>query len=121
MVAVVRVIIGLLATVALSTAAVACGQGASESAGGRGAGAYGANCAVCHGGDAEGASRGPSLVDPVYEGLSDADIRSAIRNGVEQQHFDFGPMPANAVQEDAQVDELIAFIRERGAIQSGGG
>ena len=54
---------------------------------------------------------GPSLVDPIYDGLTDADMRTAVRNGVDETRWEFGPMPAMGGLCDAQIDEIIAFVR----------
>jgi mono/diheme cytochrome c family protein len=89
----------------------ACGRDASESAGNRGAGPYAANCAVCHGDALQGTSRGPTLLDPVSIELTDATMRNAIRNGVAETRWQFGDMPANGALRDAQVNEIIAFVR----------
>jgi mono/diheme cytochrome c family protein len=112
----VRLLIGCAVTIAITTALVtlsACGRDASESAGDRGARPYAANCAVCHGDALQGTSRGPSLLDPAYlsSELSDAAVRSAIRDGVEQNRWEFGAMPANGALRDAQINEIIAFVR----------
>jgi mono/diheme cytochrome c family protein len=101
----------------------ACGRDASESAGIRGARPYAANCAVCHGDALQGTSRGPSLLDPAYASseLSDAAMRNAIRNGVEETRWQFGDMPANGALRDAQVNEIIAFVRAGQKDVAGGG
>ena len=89
-----------------------CGADSNDgTSGGRGAAIYGANCASCHGGALEGTDRGPSLVDPIYDELTDADIRAAVRNGVEETRWEFGPMPAMGGLSDAQIDEIVAFVR----------
>jgi mono/diheme cytochrome c family protein len=107
-----RLLTGGAITIVMVTLA-ACGRDASESAGNRGARPYAANCAVCHGDALQGTSRGPSLLDPAYASseLSDAAMRNAIRNGVEQNRWEFGAMPANGALRDAQVNEIIAFVR----------
>jgi mono/diheme cytochrome c family protein len=101
---------GCAITIVMATMA-ACGRDASESAGIRGERPYAANCAVCHGDALQGTSRGPTLLDPVSSELSDAAMRNAIRNGVEQTRWQFGDMPANGALRDAQVNEIIAFVR----------
>jgi len=103
---------GALVTAALAVGAVACGADSNDgTSGGRGAAIYGANCASCHGGALEGTDRGPALVDPIYDGLTDADMRTAVRNGVEETRWEFGPMPAMGGLSDAQIDEIVAFVR----------
>jgi len=104
-------------SVLLVAGAVACGADAEESAAQRGAGLYRANCAACHGDDLDGTSRGPSLLEEVYlEGqLSDAAMADAIRNGVEERLWDFGPMPAAGGLGDAQIREIVAYVRSRQA------
>lgn len=101
-----------LITALLASAAVACGNDANDRAGAdRGGAIYGANCASCHGEALEGTTRGPSLVDPVYDDITDADVRNAVRNGVEETHWEFGPMPATGGLSDAQIDEVLVFLR----------
>ncbi len=94
---------------------VSCGQDASESAAGRGSGLFRANCSACHGGSLEGTSLGPSLLEDRFriDQLSDVEMRQAIRAGVEPTTDEFGAMPGNAVLRDAQIDEIIAFVRSQ--------
>ena len=109
----------VLVTAVLVVTAAACGADSNDGAsGGRSAAIYGANCASCHGGALEGTDRGPSLVDPIYDELTDADMRAAVRNGVEEDRWEFGPMPAMGGLSDAQIDEIVAFVR---ASRTGGG
>jgi mono/diheme cytochrome c family protein len=93
-----------------------CGQDAEQSAGERGERAYRANCAACHGNDLGGTSLGPTLLGPGPSDLSDAALRDVIRNGVESDGSEFGAMPGNTVLRDAQVTEIIAFLRSRQAV-----
>jgi mono/diheme cytochrome c family protein len=85
----------------------------------RGEATYAANCAQCHGGDLAGSERGPSLLEPIYgpDQLSDAEFADAIRNGVDEERWDFGPMPANGALSDTQIDAILTFVR---AEQTGG-
>jgi mono/diheme cytochrome c family protein len=105
-----RHLIAVLVT-GLAVATAACGQDASQSAAERGERAYRANCAACHGNDLAGTSLGPSLLGPAPSGLSDAEIRDVIRNGVEDSGGEFGAMPGNTVLRDAQVNEIIEHLR----------
>ncbi|MEZ5239447.1 MAG: cytochrome c [Microthrixaceae bacterium] len=74
---------------------------------------YGDFCGACHGRDFEGSVQGPSHLDPHFEPAttSDEDYRNAIRNGVDQSAFDFGPMPAIRSLDDQQIADVIAYIR----------
>jgi len=96
----------------LLVSAAACGNDANDdTSAGRGAAIYGANCAACHGAALEGTGRGPSLLDPVYDEISDDDVRSAVRNGVEETRWGFGPMPATGGLSDAQIGDILVFFR----------
>jgi len=77
-------------------------------------GAYVENCASCHGADAAGSARGPSLLDPAYapEALSDREFRLAILRGRRARLWDYGDMPAIAGLDDAEIAELVRFIRD---------
>ena len=99
-------------TLALAAVAGACGADSNIDAD-RGAAIYGANCASCHGAALEGTDLGPSLLDPVYapDQLSDDEFRRAVRNGVEETRWDFGPMPANGGLGDGQIDAILGFVR----------
>ncbi|MCB2222762.1 MAG: cytochrome c [Actinobacteria bacterium] len=72
-----------------------------------------ARCAGCHGASGEGADHGPPLVDAIYAPGHHADLSFwlAVRNGVRAHHWDFGPMPAIGGVSDAQVADLVAFVR----------
>jgi mono/diheme cytochrome c family protein len=111
-----------LVVTALLAAASACGADTNDdAAGGRGGAIYGANCASCHGPALEGTDRGPSLLDPMYasDQLSDEAFRSAVRNGVEETRWEFGPMPAAGGLGDRQIDEILGFVRaSQGAVTS---
>ncbi len=104
-------ITGLLVLFAASCSDEPPADTASSSA--RGAELYAANCASCHGNDLRGTDRGPSQLSIVYEPSHHPDdsYRSAIENGVRQHHWGFGNMPPISGLDDADVDEIIAFIR----------
>jgi mono/diheme cytochrome c family protein len=99
-------------TLALAAVSGACRADGNVGAD-RGAAIYGANCASCHGAALQGTDLGPSLLDPVYasDQLSDDEFRRAVRNGVEESRWDFGPMPANGGLGDGQIDALLGFVR----------
>lgn len=79
-----------------------------------GATLYAANCASCHGADLKGTSIGPSQLSIVYEPghHSDDSYRSAILNGVQPHHWNFGPMAPVPGLSDQQIESIIAFIRK---------
>jgi mono/diheme cytochrome c family protein len=78
-----------------------------------GAEAFAANCAVCHGPAADGTTLGPPLVHEVYEPShhGDAAFLSAVRNGVQPHHWDFGPMPPLPGVSDEDVAAIVAWVR----------
>mgnify|MGYP001823860090 FL=1 len=113
----VRLFLGATITVASASIGAACGADGPTTTLGRGEAIYGANCAQCHGADLSGSDRGPSLLEPVYGPgqLSDADVADAIRSGVDEELWEFGPMPGNGAITDAQIEAIIAFVRARQA------
>jgi PQQ-dependent dehydrogenase (methanol/ethanol family) len=61
-------------------------------------------CALCHGADAQGTDRGPSLVDSVeLRSLPDSNISDIIRKG--KAKMPAFPLPA------AEIDALVRYIR----------
>ena len=118
----VRVLAPTVIVASLTLVAAACGSDttpveASESGGGgandRGAEVYAASCASCHGVDLKGTEKGPSHLSTVYEPNHHGDdsFRSAIANGSQQHHWDFGDMPAVESLSDDDVEAVIAFVR----------
>lgn len=79
-----------------------------------GAALYADNCASCHGADLRGTDTGPPHLDPVYEPghHADASFRLAVQRGAQQHHWDFGPMPPIEGLSDAEVDDIIAYVRQ---------
>ncbi len=76
--------------------------------------AFSVHCAACHGVGAVGTSLGPPLVHKIYEPShhSDNSIRSAVQNGVQSHHWQFGDMaPVPAVSTD-DAEAIICYIRE---------
>ncbi len=90
------------------TAATTAGGGTPD-----GAELYRLNCSSCHGADLRGTDQGPSQLSIVYEPNhhSDDSYRSAIANGVQAHHWNFGPMPPVGGLSAAEVDAIIAYIR----------
>jgi mono/diheme cytochrome c family protein len=111
-------------TVALVAVAGSCGRDLQESAAGRGAGAYRANCAACHGAALEGTARGPSLLEPSAVALTDAEMAIIVRDGIDDSGDGvWRGMPGNGALRDAQVNEIVAFVRseQRAAAAADGG
>jgi len=69
-------------------------------------------CSNCHGDKLQGGTNGPPLVYPMYKRTSHSKGRFfvSIRNGVKQDHWYFGDMPANPQLTDSEIDDLISFI-----------
>jgi len=96
----------------LLIASALSGCGNADEADGRAL--FATNCAVCHGPSGEGNEQGPALVDGRYlpDHLSDAAMAAAIRNGVPERQFEFGPMPASPRLDDDEVDAVVEVVRE---------
>ncbi len=75
---------------------------------------YMANCAECHGEDLEGTDTGPSFLSIVYEPShhGDGSFRIAVIAGVPQHHWGFGAMPPVSGLSDADIEGIVAFVRE---------
>lgn len=79
----------------------------------RGEELYAASCAQCHGADATGTDQGPPFIHQVYVPSHHADVSFllAVRNGVQPHHWDFGPMPPRPELSEAQVTDIVAYVR----------
>ncbi len=79
-----------------------------------GAALYQVKCASCHGTDLRGTTKGPSHLSQVYEPSHHGDdgFRSAINNGAQQHHWNFGDMAAVPGLSTAEVDAIIAYVRD---------
>ena len=75
---------------------------------------FNANCSICHGVNAAGTGRGPTLIDRIYHPghHSDLSIHSAVRQGVRQHHWTFGNMAPVPGVSPGDVDRIICYIRE---------
>ena len=75
---------------------------------------YAEACASCHGSDLRGTDRGPSHLSEVYEPghHGDAAFLLAARRGVAPHHWSFGPMPPIEGLSDAEVEAIVAFVRD---------
>jgi mono/diheme cytochrome c family protein len=71
-------------------------------------------CQRCHGPAATGSNFGPPLVHKIYEPghHPDAAFYRAVQGGVRAHHWQFGNMPPVAGVGNAQVTEIIAYVRQ---------
>jgi mono/diheme cytochrome c family protein len=76
--------------------------------------AYDATCAACHGVYGLGTKQGPPLLDPIYNPGHHADesFLRAVRQGVQQHHWQFGNMPPMPHVSDAQLFQIVRYVRE---------
>ena len=76
--------------------------------------AFDANCASCHGPDASGTSKGPTLIHKYYEPSHHGDgaFYQAARRGVRQHHWNFGNMPRVKGVSDEQISAIVAYVRK---------
>ena len=79
-----------------------------------GAELHATSCASCHGVDLRGTDRGPSHLSEIYEPNHHADgaFLLAVRRGVAPHHWSFGPMPVIEGLSDADVEAIVAFVRD---------
>lgn len=78
-----------------------------------GADLFAANCAQCHGEQADGTLMGPPLVHRLYEPGHHPDFafKNAVANGVLAHHWDFGDMPPVAGLSQDDVAAITAYVR----------
>lgn len=72
-------------------------------------------CIDCHGVDGTGGSRkGPPILHPMYrnEIFPDFVFKNSVLNGKREKNWRFGPMAPVEGLSDADVDDVIAFVRE---------
>ena len=71
-------------------------------------------CVECHGKNASGTDKGPSLVTRIYAPLHHGDFSfvRAVTLGVPQHHWLFGGMPALPQVTRQEIDRIIIYIRE---------
>lgn len=83
--------------------------------------AFDAVCAQCHGDNAAGKmGYGPPLVHKIYEPSHHGDMAFlvAVQNGVRAHHWNFGNMPPQSGLTNADVGNIVAYVRE---LQRGNG
>lgn len=109
------------AVAAVAVTIAACGDDGGDSSdplaggdAGRGAEAFAASCAQCHGEDLRGTTSGPPLIHEYYvpSHHGDAAFLLAIQRGVQAHHWDFGPMPPVPAATDDAAD-IVAYVREQ--------
>ena len=83
-------------------------------AGARGQAAFGKFCATCHGTDAGGTGSGPPLIHKLYHPGHHGDMAfvMAAKRGARAHHWNFGNMPPVEGITDAEIADIVAFIRE---------
>ena len=87
---------------------------ALSDAGQRGQAAYATFCAECHGAKGGGTEKGPPLIHEIYHPghHGDASIATSVLQGARAHHWPYGDMkPVEGITE-AQILDIIAFIRE---------
>ncbi len=74
---------------------------------------FAVNCAGCHGANAAGSDKGPTLISPIYRPghHGDAAFQRAVREGVPAHHWFFGDMPPVPSVSEEQVSEIIEYVR----------
>jgi cytochrome c len=72
-----------------------------------------AYCLPCHGQEGKGTQQGPPLVHKIYEPNHHGDdaFQRAAANGVRAHHWQFGDMPKIAAVTQADVAEIIQYVR----------
>ncbi|MCZ7531281.1 MAG: cytochrome c [Acidimicrobiia bacterium] len=113
---------GIAAALAAMVLASSCGAGDDTSSEQpsvdtdnleRGQALYETSCAACHGTDLRGTDKGPSFLDVTYapNHHSDEAFLSAVANGVQPHHWNFGPMPPQEGLSDDDVVAIVAYVR----------
>ena len=93
--------------------AVASGPAELSESARQGETVFNTNCAQCHGPEAAGTNLGPTFIDRIYHPghHGDAAFHLAVVRGVRQHHWTFGNMlPVPGVSE-AQVDQVVCYVR----------
>lgn len=106
----------LFALLVLTVLVAACGGDGGDAAPDpeRGEQLFAMNCAVCHGPAATGSTQGPPLVHEIYEPGHHPDelFVRAVMEGVDQHHWEFGPMPRIGGLSERDVEDITAYVRE---------
>lgn len=74
-----------------------------------------ASCAQCHGADLNGTDQGPPFLHQIYAPNHHADeaFQRAVAFGVTPHHWDFGPMLPVSGLDRAEVESIVAFVRDK--------
>ena len=116
----------LVAALAVAAAAYVWLSGESGSGGARvslpqltataqaGQKSFNATCAACHGQDGSGSDAGPPLIHKIYEPSHHGDFSfvRAVTLGVRAHHWRFGNMPRVPEISQAELQDIITFVRE---------
>jgi len=72
------------------------------------------SCASCHGENARGTDKGPTLVHKTYHPGHHADVSFdlAVRRGVRAHHWLFGDMPPQPRVTADEVAQITRYVRE---------
>lgn len=72
------------------------------------------NCAACHGERGAGSDSGPPLIHDIYNPGHHADMSFvlAAAQGVRAHHWRFGDMPPQPQVSRAEVEKIVAYVRE---------
>ncbi|MCC6238081.1 MAG: cytochrome c [Dehalococcoidia bacterium] len=107
-----------VAVAAVAAVVAACGGNPEGTAttftGADGAALYAQACASCHGADLRGTDQGPPFLDAIYRPghHADAAFFLAAKAGARAHHWNFGNMPPVEGLTDAQIEAIVAFVRE---------
>jgi hypothetical protein len=71
-------------------------------------------CVSCHGKNASGTDKAPSLLNDIYRPAhhSDFSFVRAITLGVPQHHWLFGGMPPQPQVGKREIDQIVVYLRE---------
>lgn len=72
------------------------------------------NCGACHGVNASGSDQGPPLIHKIYNPghHGDGAFFLAAQRGTRQHHWRFGDMPPQPQVKEADMREIIQYVRE---------
>ncbi len=76
--------------------------------------AFQTHCIACHGENAAGTDKGPTLIDKIYRPAHHGDFSfvRAASLGVPQHHWFFGSMPPLPYVTREEIDQIVVYVRE---------